>query len=293
MCPACIANLALIAGGATSTGGLAALAVKKLRAKTGARKVDSVTQPQESNMDRPKVVSRAEWLVARKELLAREKESSRQRDALSAERRKLPMVKIDKEYVFDGPNGRKTLRDLFGGQRQLIVYHFMFDPSWDEGCKSCSHFMDNSEGAIVHLGARDTAFAVVSRAPLAKIESFKKRMGWTFPWLSSFGNDFNHDFHVTLDKDAGSAEYNYASAADLVKAGKLWSEKGELPGLSVFLRDGDSVFHTYSTYQRGLDLPLNTYNFLDLSPLGRQEDGDRAQGWIRHHDKYSAQNAKP
>ena len=293
MCPACIANLALIAGGATSTGGLAALAVKKLRAKTGARKVDSVTQPQESNMDRPKVVSRAEWLVARKELLAREKESSRQRDALSAERRKLPMVKIDKEYVFDGPNGRKTLRDLFGGQRQLIVYHFMFDPSWDEGCKSCSHFMDNSEGAIVHLGARDTAFAVVSRAPLAKIESFKRRMGWMFPWFSSFGSDFNYDFHVTLDEAEGSAEYNYASAADLVKAGKLWSEKGELPGLSVFLRDGDSVFHTYSTYQRGLDLPLNTYNFLDLSPLGRQEDGDRAQGWIRHHDKYSAQNAKP
>ncbi|HKA55777.1 MAG TPA: DUF899 domain-containing protein [Candidatus Binatia bacterium] len=240
-------------------------------------------------MERPKVVSRAEWLVARKELLAKEKEATRQRDALSAERRKLPMVKIEKEYVFEGPNGRTSLRDLFGQHHQLIVYHFMFAPEWDEGCKSCSHFMDNAAGSIVHLTARNTAFVVVSRAPLAKIESFKKRMGWTFPWLSSFGSDFNYDFHVTLDQDAGSVEYNYANAAELVKAGKLWSEKGELPGLSVFLRDGESVFHTYSIYQRGLDLPLNTYNFLDLTPLGRQEEGDRIQGWIRHHDRYPAE----
>ena len=244
---------------------------------------------EDSKKDRPRVVSQAEWLVARKELLAREKEFTRQRDALSAERRKLPMVKIDKEYVFEGPNGRVNLRDLFEGRRQLIVYHFMFDPSWDKGCKSCSYFMDNSAGAIVHLAARDTAFAVVSRAPLAKVEAFKRRMGWTFPWVSSFGTDFNYDFHVTLDKDAGSAEYNYSNAAELVKGGKLWSEKGELPGLSVFLREGDSVFHTSSTYQRGLDLPLNTYNFLDLTPLGRQEEGERIQGWIRHHDKYAPQ----
>ncbi len=239
-------------------------------------------------MNHPNVVSRTEWLAARKELLAKEKEATRQRDALSAERRKLPMVKIEKEYVFDGANGHNTLRDLFGKHPQLIVYHFMFDPSWEAGCKSCSHLMDNSEGAIVHLTARDTSFVVVSRAPLAKIEPFKKRMGWTFPWFSSFSTDFNYDFHVTLDKAEGSTEYNYANATELVKAGKLWSEKGELPGLSVFLREGENVFHTYSVYQRGLDLPLNTYNFLDMTPLGRQEEGIGIQSWIRHHDNYPA-----
>src|SRR5262249_53397264 len=141
---------------------------------------------------------------------------------------------------------------------------------------------------IIHLAARETAFVVVSRAPLAKIDAFRRRMGWAFPWASSFGTDFNYDFHVTLDADAGSVEYNFADAADLVQARKLWSDKGELPGLSVFLREGEVVFHTYSTYQRGLDLPLNTYNFLDLTPLGRQEEHGRAQAWIRHHDRYAA-----
>jgi predicted dithiol-disulfide oxidoreductase (DUF899 family) len=237
-------------------------------------------------MDRPPIVSRAEWLVARKALLAKEKESTRQRDALSAERRKLPMVKVDKEYVFEGPDGRRTLLDLFEGRRQLIIYHFMFDPTWDEGCKSCSHLIDNCAGSIVHLAARDTSFAVISRAPLPKIEAFKKRMGWTFPWLSSFANDFNYHFNVTLDEDKSSYEYNYENAKTLRQAGKIWSLKGEMPGLSVFLRDDDKVFHTYSTYQRGLDLLLNTYSYLDLSPLGRQEDGERVQGWLRHHDKY-------
>jgi len=239
-------------------------------------------------MDRPRVVSQSEWLAARKELLTKEKEATRQRDALSAERRKLPMVKVEKEYAFEGPNGRTNLRDLFEGRRQLIVYHFMFDPSWDQGCKSCSHFADNFVGGLVHLAARNTSFAVISRAPLAKIESFKRRMGWMFPWFSSFGSDFNYDFHVTLDEAEGSAEYNYESAAKLVQAGKIWLAKGELPGMSVFLREGDSIFHTYSTYQRGLDLFLNTYNFLDATPLGRQEDGDRIQAWIRHHDRYNA-----
>ncbi len=229
-------------------------------------------------MDRPRIVSRAEWLDARKELLTKEKESTRRRDALSAERRKLPMVEIEKEYVFEGPNGRTNLLDLFEGRRQLIIYHFMFDPSWDEGCKSCSYVADNLEGGIVHLAARDTSFAAISRAPLAKIESFKRRMRWNFPWLSSFGSDFNYDFHVTLDEAAGSVEYNYETAA----------ANGELPGLSVFLRDGDSVFHTYSTYQRGLDLLLNTYNYLDLTPLGRQEEEGGAMAWLRHHDKYPA-----
>src|SRR5262249_15289154 len=155
---------------------------------------------------------------------------------------------------------------------QLLVYHFMFDPSWDEGCKSCSHFADNVDGAALHLGARNTAFAVISRAPLTKIEAFRKRMGWQFPWLSSAGTAFNYDFHVTLDEALGSDEYNYAKAAALVDAGKLWARKGELPGLSAFLRDGNRVFHTYSTYQRGLDLFLNTYNLLDVTPLGRQEE---------------------
>ena len=240
----------------------------------------------EKRVDLPKVVTQTEWLAARKELLAKEKEFTRQRDALSAERRKLPMVKIEKQYVFEGPHGQANLRDLFGDRRQLIIYHFMFDPTWDEGCKSCSHMADNFAGSIVHLAARDTSFAVISRAPIAKIEAFRRRMGWAFPWLSSYGTDFNYDLHVTLDPTEASIEYNYANAAELVKAGKLWSEKGELPGLSVFLRDGDSVFHTYSTYTRGLDLFLNTYNFLDLTPLGRQEEGERVQGWIRHHDRY-------
>lgn len=238
-------------------------------------------------MDHPRVAARAEWLAARKELLIREKELTHQRDALSAERRRLPMVKIEKDYVFDGPDGRTNLRQLFAGRRQLIIYHFMFEPSWEEGCKACSYCADNFQGAIVHLPARDTSFAVISRAPLAKIESFKRRMGWTFPWLSAQESDFNYDFHVTLDEAAGSVEYNYQDAAALLQAGKIWVQKGDLPGLSVFFRDGDDIFHTYSTYQRGLDLLLNTYNYLDLTPLGRQEEGGRVMSWIRHHDKYA------
>jgi predicted dithiol-disulfide oxidoreductase (DUF899 family) len=225
--------------------------------------------------------------MARRALLAKEKAATHARDALSAERRRLPMVAVDKEYIFESSAGRVTLRDLFGDHRQLITYHFMFDPKWEEGCKSCSHFMDNSQGAIVHLAARQTAFVAVSRAPIAKIDAFKRRMGWTFPWVSSFETDFNYDFHVTLDPDHESVEYNFAKASDLVRARKLWSDRGELPGLSVFLREGDAVFHTYSTYQRGLDLPLNTYNFLDFTPLGRQEEDGRVQAWIRHHDQYA------
>jgi predicted dithiol-disulfide oxidoreductase (DUF899 family) len=246
-----------------------------------------MNQLTESKTDRPRVASRADWLVARRELLTKEKESSRQRDALSAERRKLPMVRIEKDYVFDGPTGRAKLSDLFGNHSQLVIYHFMFDPTWEEGCKSCSHLMDNIAGTIVHLGARDTSFAAISLAPLAKIEAFKMRMGWSFSWLSSSGNDFNNDFQVSIDVAQGS-EYNYTSAASLLQAGKIWFPKGELPGLSVFLRDGGDVFHTYSVYQRGLDLLLNTYTCLDFTPLGRQEEGQQIQGWIRHHDKYPA-----
>jgi len=239
-------------------------------------------------MNRPNIVSRDQWLAARTALLVQEKEASRQRDALSAERRKLPMVEIDKSYVFEGPDGPATLRDLFANRQQLIIYHFMFDPQWEEGCKSCSHFMDNAAGSIVHLAARETSFVVASRAPLRKIEAFKKRMGWEFRWVSSFGSDFNHDFGVTLDPERQPYQYNYTDAKTLLAQRKIWFEKGELPGISVFLRDGDRVFHTYSAYQRGLDLPLNTYNFLDLTPLGRREEDGRIQGWIRHHDRYSA-----
>ncbi len=240
-------------------------------------------------MDLPRIVSRAQWLAARKELLAKEKVATRARDALSAERRELPMVEIEKEYVFDGPHGRANLRDLFAEQRQLLVYHFMFDPSWDEGCPSCSYFADSFAGAIAHLGARNTSFAVVSRAPLAKLEAFEQRMGWSFPWFSSFASDFNYDFGVTLDVAEGSVEYNYESVAKLRESGKIWIEDGELPGLSVFLRDGERIFHTYSTYQRGLDLMLNTYNFLDVTPLGRQEDEEPyVMAWVRHHDTYAA-----
>jgi predicted dithiol-disulfide oxidoreductase (DUF899 family) len=235
------------------------------------------------------IVSRDEWLAARMTLLAREKEFTRQRDALSAERRKLPMVKIEKEYVFEAPGGRSTLLDLFGNKRQLVVYHFMFDPAWDNGCAGCSFFMDNIAGSIVHLGARDTAFAAVSRAPLAKLESFKMRMDWTFPWVSSNGNTFNTDFHVTLDPEDDDYQYNYASAKGLLAQGKLCTPKGEMPGLSFFIREGDEIYHTYSTYQRGLDLPMNTYNLLDMTLLGRQEEGGRPMAWVRLHDQYDKQ----
>lgn len=231
-------------------------------------------------MQRPTIVSRNEWAAARKRLLVKEKEFNRQRDALSAERRTLPMVKIEKEYVFQGPQRNRTLPDLFEGKRQLLVYHFMFDPAWDAGCVACSFVADNFAGALVHLAARDTAFAVISRAPIAKIERFKQRMGWDFTWLSSFGTDFNHDFLVTLDES--HTEYNYAPAS---AQPAMYPREGEREGLSVFLRDGDRLFHTYSTYQRGLDPFLNTYNFLDLTPLGRQEE-EGIMRWLRHHDKY-------
>jgi predicted dithiol-disulfide oxidoreductase (DUF899 family) len=226
-------------------------------------------------MDTPRVVSRAEWLVARKALLAREKDLARQRDALSAERRKLPIVRIEKEYVFENGNGRASLRDLFEGRRRLIVYHFPFDPAWDGDCGSCSHLADSFAGGIVHLPTRDTSFAAVCRAPIAKIESCKRRMGWTFTWLSSLGSDFNDDFRVTLDEAAGGTGTN-----------------GELPGLSVFLRDGDDVFHTYSTYQRALDVLLGTYNSLDLTPLGRSKEDGRTLAPLRRNDRYPPRQAR-
>jgi predicted dithiol-disulfide oxidoreductase (DUF899 family) len=246
-----------------------------------------------ASIEYPKVVSRAEWLNARKDLLAKEKDLTRRRDALNAERRRLPMVGIEKEYVLEGPSGKVRLLDLFEGRRQLIVYHFMFDPSWDEGCPSCSFLVDNI-GHPAHLHARKTSLVLVSRAPLAKIERFKRRMGWTFPWYSSFGSDFNYDFHVTMDEAVAPVEYNYRDKAELVRKGETYFTEGESHGLSVFLREDANIFHAYSTYARGTDLLAGTYNYLDLTPLGRQEDWEEPPGrsdgpfmhWIRHHDRY-------
>jgi predicted dithiol-disulfide oxidoreductase (DUF899 family) len=232
-------------------------------------------------MSLPEVVSREQWLVARKKLLVREKEVTRERDALNAERRRLPMVEIEKDYVFEGPDGEASLLDLFEGRRQLIVDHFMFDPSWEDGCPSCSGRVDQY-GNLAHLRARDTTMAVVSRAPLGKITPFKERMGWTFPWYSSYGSDFNYDFHVTLDDAVAPVEYNYRDRAELVEAGATPDLEGELHGTSVFLRDGDRVFHTYSTYARGTEQVGGTHYYLDMTALGRQEDweepSDRAGG---------------
>ena len=245
-------------------------------------------------MDHPEVVSRDEWLAARKRLLAQEKSFTRQRDELNAARRRLPMVKIDQDYVFDGPAGPVRLLDLFEGRRQLIVYHFMFDPSWDEGCRSCSFVVDNI-GHLSHLHARDTSLVLVSRAPLATLDAFKKRMGWTLPWYSSQGSRFNYDFHVSHDEAVAPVEYNYLDKAELVARGEGYFAQGESHGASAFLRDGGQVFHTYSAYARGCDLLLGSYNWLDLTALGRQEDWEQPRGrsnspfmaWLRHHDKYS------
>jgi len=230
----------------------------------------------------PKVVSQAAWLAARKELLTKEKEFTRLRDELSRQRQELPWEKVEKEYVFDGPNGRETLADLFGGKSQLIVYHFMFGPGWQEGCQSCSFLSDHLDGAIVHLAARDVSLVVVSRGPLAQIEAFKKRMGWRFRWVSSYANDFNYDYHVSFTKEEqakGQVYYNYGMQT-------FPSEEG--PGTSVFYKDGAGhTFHTYSSFGRGLDMLIGAYNWLDLVPKGRDEGGlAHTMAWVRHHDKY-------
>jgi predicted dithiol-disulfide oxidoreductase (DUF899 family) len=234
-------------------------------------------------MSLPKVVSRDEWEVARKALLVKEKELTRQRDALNTERRLLPMVEIDKEYVFDGPDGKVTLLDMFAGRRQLIVRHFMFDPSWDEGCSSCTAGADEiGDGLLNHLYARDTSFAVIARAPIEKIEKYKASRGWTFPWYSSFGSDFNYDFHVTLDESVAPIEYNYRTKAEFEARGEAGFLEGvqssEQPGQSCFLRVDDTVFHTYSSFARGAEATGGSYYFLDETALGRQEDWEEPKG---------------
>ncbi len=229
-----------------------------------------------------KIVSRTEWIAARKQLLKKEKEATRLRDQLSVARRNLPWVKIEGNYVFDGPDGRVTLAALFAGRSQLVIYHFMFGPDWQEGCPSCSFVSDHFDGALPHLAARDVALAAVSRAPLAKIKKFKKRMGWQFEWVSSRGGDFNADFHVSFteaEMARGRVNYNYTMQE---------FPSSEAPGLSVFYKDaaGD-IFHTYSTYGRGVEPLIGAYTILDLVPKGRDEDRlNFGMEWVRHHDRY-------
>jgi predicted dithiol-disulfide oxidoreductase (DUF899 family) len=218
----------------------------------------------------PRVVSREEWFTARKHLLAEEKEFTRARDELSAERRRLPMVRVDKEYVFDGPEGKVTLPDLFEGRKQLIVHHLMWLPDRGEVCPSCT-FQMNDLGDVTHLHDKDTTLVGVTRGPQVDIDAYRERMGWTFPCYSSLGSDFNYDFHVTLDEDVVPLLINFRTRAEHEQAVGAWDIWGdELPGVSVFLRDEGTVFHTYSTYSRGLDILLFTLNYLDLTPLGRQ-----------------------
>jgi len=281
-----------IAASATSASGLTGLAVgnfflnateiiKQTKLEKYKMKTETLERKTDKSEVNPKVVSEPEWLVARKDLLTRERELTRLRDEVSRHRRELPWVKIDKEYIFDGPDGRQTLADLFDGRSQLIVYHFMLGPGWEEGCKSCSYLADHFDSANWHLPHRDVTFVAISRAPLSQIQSYQKRMGWRFKWLSSHGKDFNFDYHVSFteeDEKKGKVYYNYATQEFI---------SDELPGLSVFYKDenGD-VFHTYSTYARGLDILVGAYNLLDLTPKGRNENPDATMDWVRRHDEY-------
>jgi Uncharacterized protein conserved in bacteria len=228
------------------------------------------------------VVSRNEWIEARKALLQKEKEFTHLRDQLSRQRRELPWVKVEKQYEFDAPSGKVTLADLFENRSQLIVYHFMFNPKWDEGCPSCSFWADNFNSIGIHLNHRDVSFVAISRAPLPKIESFKQRMGWTFQWVSSFKSDFNYDYHVSFTPEqikSGAIFYNYENTA-------MNFEDRE--GASVFYKEeSGAIYHTYSAYGRGIDLVNTAYNYLDLVPKGRDEEGLKfVQSWVRYHDRY-------
>ena len=233
-------------------------------------------------MEPHNIVSHDQWIAARKAYLAEEKAFSRARDALARKRRELPWETVEKSYLFDTPSGKQSLADLFGGNTQLIVYHFMLGPGREAGCPSCSLLADHFDGAVIHLAQRDVAFVVVSRAPLAEIEKFKARMGWRFKWVSSFGSDFNFDYQVSAtpeEKAAGKALYNY----ELTEF-----PSDERPGASVFYKNSaGGIFHTYSTYGRGLDIFIGAYNFLDVAPKGRDEEGLKwSMAWVRHHDRY-------
>ena len=234
--------------------------------------------------DTPTLVSRDAWRAARLALLAREKELTRLQDQIARERRALPWVRVDTPYTFDTPQGTRSLTELFDGRRQLMVQHFMFAPGWEQGCKSCSFMADHHAGALLHLAQRDLTLVAVSRAPLADIEAFRRRMGWTFPWVSSFGTSFNHDFGVNFSQEEmsrGAVDYNYTRQP---------FPHEEAPGISVFVRDDDGqVFHTYSRYGRGVEAMMHTYALLDLTPYGRNEDAlDYPMAWVRHHDRYDA-----
>ena len=239
-------------------------------------------------MEQPRIGTRDEWLAARKDLLIKEKAMTHAQDMLSAERRKLPMVRVDKRYVFDTPSGRKTLADLFDGKSQLMIYHFMMGPDWAEGCPSCSFLADNIDGSVVHLAHRDVTLIAVSRAPLANIEAFRQRMGWRFTWASSLDTDFNQDYAVSF------TEAEIASGRALYNFGSIPFPLDEAPGLSVFFKsefgpESGNVFHTYSTYARGGEAVIGTYHYLDFAPKGRDEDGLAfTMSWVRHHDRYDA-----
>jgi predicted dithiol-disulfide oxidoreductase (DUF899 family) len=229
------------------------------------------------------IVQPEQWTAAREQLLAQEKQLTRMRDQVAAQRRELPWVKVDKTYVFDGPNGKETLADLFAGRSQLVVRHFMFGPGWEEGCVGCSFLADHLDGALVHLEHHDVSVAVVSRAPLSEIEAFRRRMGWKFKWVSSYESDFNYDYHVSFtpeDIAAGKVYYNYALTD---RAGE------EMPGVSVFYKDVDGdIMHTYSAFARGNEPMLGTYQILDITPKGRDENGPghNLTDWVRLHDRY-------
>jgi predicted dithiol-disulfide oxidoreductase (DUF899 family) len=246
------------------------------------------TTATQSNIHSHPVVSRERWLAERKALLAHERELTHLRDRIAAERRALPWVRVDQDYVFHTAQGPRTLADLFEGRRQLLVQHFMLGPGWDQGCPSCSYMADHSDGMTVHLAHRDTTLVAISRAPLAEIQRFKQRMGWQFNWVSSHGSDFNFDYGVSFtpqEQAKNEVTYNY---------GRQPFESEEMPGISVFYRnDAGEIFHTYSTYRRGVEVMMGTYNLLDLTPLGRNErDVAYKMEWVRHHDRYEPQPAK-
>lgn len=239
----------------------------------------------ERTVDHPRIVTQEEWVKARKELLVKEKALTRQRDALVEERLKLPWVKVEKKYAFEAAAGKKTLAELFAGKSQLAIYHFMFGPEWEQGCPSCSLLADHFDNLAIHLAQRDVRFTIISRAPLAKIDEFKKRMGWKFPWVSSQDSDFNADFHVSVPKEEAAKEhmYNYVLT-------RFPSE--ERPGMSIFYKNAKGeVFHTYSVYGRGLEDFMSVYAILDRVPKGRDEAAlPHGMAWVRHHDRYPESN---